>query len=469
MFGLATYGLYTVLWALVNLVENVADLGMTSALQRVVPQAKSEEEAVAALRTALVAGILPCLAIAAIASLAAPALAEIINVAAEDRAKLATGIRIFAWALPLWAFVEIGTSSLRARRAFGPEIRLRLVWEQVIRLAAAVPLWLAGIGTLGLLIAHLASLAITALLCARLMTRYYDLRLFFSARRERTTERDTILAGLSVLPSNIVSRLFGDAPPIVLNLWLPGASGAAAAGLYGIARKLSSLVQTVRNAMTYVVGPLASSVARDDPKAVEPIYAFAARLGTVLALPVATALIAAGPAFLTLFGPGAVAAAPLLVPLVLARVVDAVTGPGGAVQQVASARTHPLVGSLIGLAVAALLGFLLIRPLGATGIAIAVAAGISISSLTTVVQLRLHNGLNPFRPPYLRVLVTGLLICAAAGLAIAALPERPASLRAGGMVAILLAALGLSARFALPLDDRRATGAFGRRLRLFRA
>src|SRR3546814_3180519 len=26
MFGLATYGLYTVLWALVNLIENIADL-----------------------------------------------------------------------------------------------------------------------------------------------------------------------------------------------------------------------------------------------------------------------------------------------------------------------------------------------------------------------------------------------------------------------------------------------------------
>jgi uncharacterized protein involved in response to NO len=37
------------------------------------------------------------------------------------------------------------------------------------------------------------------------------------------------------------------------------------------------------------------------------------------------------------------------------------------------------------------------------------------------------------------------------------------------MGVILLAALWLSARLALPLDDRRATGSFGRRLQLFRA
>ena len=38
MFGLAGYGLYAVLWAVVTLVENIADLGMPAALQRVVPQ-----------------------------------------------------------------------------------------------------------------------------------------------------------------------------------------------------------------------------------------------------------------------------------------------------------------------------------------------------------------------------------------------------------------------------------------------
>ncbi|HZF43624.1 MAG TPA: oligosaccharide flippase family protein, partial [Sphingomonadaceae bacterium] len=151
MFGLSTYGLYAVLWAAVNLIENVADLGMTSALQRTVPQTRTEAEAVAALRAALLLGVTPCLLIAALISFLAPTVATLVNVAAADREGLATGIRLFAWALPLWAFVEISTSALRAKRAFGPEIRLRLIGEQVIRLGAAVLLWAVGVDTLALL------------------------------------------------------------------------------------------------------------------------------------------------------------------------------------------------------------------------------------------------------------------------------------------------------------------------------
>ena len=37
MFGLAAYGIYVVLWGVINLLTNILDLSMTSALQRIVP------------------------------------------------------------------------------------------------------------------------------------------------------------------------------------------------------------------------------------------------------------------------------------------------------------------------------------------------------------------------------------------------------------------------------------------------
>ncbi|HNS87857.1 MAG TPA: hypothetical protein PKH09_13225, partial [Parvularculaceae bacterium] len=45
MFGLAGYGLYAVLWSAINLIENVCDLGMTSAMQRTVPRSANDEDA----------------------------------------------------------------------------------------------------------------------------------------------------------------------------------------------------------------------------------------------------------------------------------------------------------------------------------------------------------------------------------------------------------------------------------------
>ena len=101
MFGLAGYGLYAVLWAAVNLAENVADLGMTSSMQRVVPQARTPQEQVSALRSAIVLGVGPCLVLAAIGSVAAAQIAPLFNAADADSARLVGIIALFAWSLPL--------------------------------------------------------------------------------------------------------------------------------------------------------------------------------------------------------------------------------------------------------------------------------------------------------------------------------------------------------------------------------
>ena len=108
MFGLAGYGLYAVLWATINLIENIFDLGMTRAMQRTVPQSASDEEAAAALRTAMLFGVGPCLIVAALIAIFAADLAPFLNVAEHDRPLVVPAIRIFVWALPLWAFVEGG-------------------------------------------------------------------------------------------------------------------------------------------------------------------------------------------------------------------------------------------------------------------------------------------------------------------------------------------------------------------------
>src|SRR3546814_10774076 len=81
----------------------------------------------------MVCGVGPCILVAALAAVFAAELGPLLNVAARDRDLVTPAIRIFVWALPLWAFVEIATSALRARMVFGAEIRLRIMWEQVMR------------------------------------------------------------------------------------------------------------------------------------------------------------------------------------------------------------------------------------------------------------------------------------------------------------------------------------------------
>lgn len=467
MFGLAGYGLYAVLWATINLLENIFDTGMASAMQRTVPQTTSDAEAAAALRTAMVFGVGPCIIVAALISIFAADLAPWLNVADKDVPLVAPAIRLFVWALPLWAFVEIATSAMRARMVFGAEIRLRIVWEQILRLVFAGLFFAGGWGLKGLFIAHICSLAVTAVLSLRLLARYYNFADLWRGPWMSQPARSTFWAGLSILPANIIGRLFGDAPPLILNLLLPGAAGAAAAGLFTIARKLSSVVQLVRVAFVYVMAPLASSAERADRAQVADIYAYATRLILAISLPLAAVLAAGSSSLLSLFGTQAQVAQAALIILLFSRAIEAVFGISLPVLQVIAAFRDQLAASVVGVIVAVGTGWLIVGHLDPlTGVTLAMSIGFVLMAAIPMLQLAINEKLNPFDHQFPRVALRGISVTLAAGgaaLLAARLPD-PVALP---LIALIAAAgIWASMRFALPLADRASLGKTGRTLRL---
>jgi O-antigen/teichoic acid export membrane protein len=467
LFGLASFGLYAVLWAAINLIENIFDLGMTSAMQRTVPQSTNDREAADALRAAVLLGVGPCILAAVLITLAAEPLASWINVAASDRDLVIPAIKLFVWALPLWAFVEIATSALRARHLFGPEIRLRLVWEMLIRLVLAVAFYFAGLGLNGLFIAHLMSLTITAALCLRLVAQHYRLSLLFSGPLVTPMFVETVKAGLSILPSNMVARLFGDAPAVVLNIAIPGAAGAQAGALFTIARKVSSVVQLVRIAFVYVLAPLASSAERADRAQVHDIYSYAVRLILVIALPLAVVLSAGSAPLLRLFGPDAMVAQGAMIILLLARAMEAVVGISLPVLQVVAGFRHQLTASIVGVIVAALVGWPLMQVMNPlTGLTLAVSIGFVVAAAIPMIQLQVHEALNPLGPDLGRAAVRTIGISAVALLLALGAAMLPDAAALPLVLVIGLGAIWCSARLALPLADRESLGKTGRKLRL---
>jgi O-antigen/teichoic acid export membrane protein len=463
LFGLAAYGLYVVLWGAISLLANIVDLSMTSALQRIVPAEDSEERAHGAVKLALLVSVLPAALIALLIALNAEAVASVFSAAPEDSARLPQAIRLFVWALPLWTFIEVATSAARARRAFGPEIRLRILWEQVARIIFACTFFALGFGGIGLMSAHLASLALTAALCVPLLGRYYQLRLLVRAPIPSALARNLLLSGLALLPSNLSRRLLIDAPPVVLNLMLPGRSGAVAAGLFEIARKISTVPHIVRQAFQYVLGPLSSAQASVDRAAIGPLYRFASRVSAALVVPLGGLLIFAGADILSVYRPEVAAALPLLWVLVAARVLEAIVGPAATIVEMIGHRILPLINSLAGVALWAALAILLTPRLGAFGMATAVAAGSLVGTYAATLELRISDGLSPFD----RKLFQGLAL-ALAGVALMA---AAASVTAGplGFAAVLglwAATSWLALRYGLTREDRHALGGLSRRLRL---
>ena len=424
LFGLATYGLYVVLWGAINFLSNIVDLSMTSALQRVVPTLDAEERAHGAVKLALLVSVLPATLIAALVALNADSVAGLVSAAPEDRAALPGAIRLFVWALPLWTFIEVATSAARARRAFGPEIRLRIFWEQIARIAFAGLFFALGMKSTGLMAAHLCSLALTAALCVPLLARYYDLRLILVAPVGRAMAGTFLGSGVALLPANLSRRLLIDGPPVILNLMLPGTRGAIAAA---------------------------------------PLYRFASRVSTALVVPLAGLLIFAGADILSVYRPEAAAALPLLYALVAARAVEAIVGPATPIVEMTGHRILPLVNSLIGVALWAALVVWLVPEIGPMGMAVAVGAATLLIAYAATLELSLSDGLSPFDRKLFQALAIAL-----AGVALMALAEHltRGPVRFASVLSLWALTSWCALRFGLQRGDREAFGGFARRLRL---
>ena len=463
LFGLAGYGIYVVLWGAVNLVSNIVDLSMTNALQRLVPAESSEERAHALLKAALLIAMVPATLVAALVSANAEAVASIFSAAPEDRETLPRMVAIFAWALPLWTFVEVATSAARARRAFGPEIRLRLFWEQLARIVFALGFWAIGFNSLGLVAAHLCSLALTALLCVRLIARFYDLRLLLRAPVGVSMIWTLLGTGLALLPGAVSRRLLVDAPPVILNLMLPGARGATAAALFEIARKLSTVPLAIRQAFQYVMAPLSAAQASADRAALGPLYRFASRVSTALVVPLAGLLIFAGPDILSVYRTGAAAALPLLYLLVAARAIEAIVGPATAIVEMTGHRAFSLINSVIALGVWGGLTALLVPRYEALGMAVSVGAATIAAAWAAAIELGFSDRLWLFD----RKLFLGLGV-ASLGVAVMGLAASATHGPAGFALQLLLwaAASWAALRFGLVRSDREAFGSAAKKLRL---
>lgn len=459
LFGLSAYGIFITIWAGMNLVSKVVDLSMTSALQRLIPGESDAHRVHAVLRGAFMLGVAPAILVAIAVHTQAEGIAQFLSSEFGQPVE-ARVVACFAWALPLWTFVEIATSAVRAKGAFGPEIRLRIFWEQIMRLGFALALFRMYPGAAGLSLAYLGSLCLTVLLSIRLLSKQYDLRLAFTSHR--IPLGPILTTGLALMPTNLSRRLLIDAPPMLLVALIP-AGGAVAAGLFEVARKISTIAHVVRQAFHYVLAPLSAAQARSNRAEVQPLYRFACRLSTALAVPLAAFIACAGRDILSVYRAETLAALPALYILVTARGIEAMVGPASAVVEMIGHRVLPLLNSALGIAVWFALALALTPDYGLIGMTAAVGLAMIVMAGAAALELRVSDAMH--------VLDRWSLAGLAGGLGGTILMIAAASFLSGPgrffvLVVLWLVTTWTALRVGLEEEDRSALGVVGARLRL---
>lgn len=222
----------------------------------------------------------------------------------------------------------------------------------------------------------------------------------------------------------------------------------------------------VRQTFLYVLAPLSAAQSAADPAEIAPLYRFANRLAAIVVLPLTGVMIAGGDALLLLFSPQAAAALPVLIVLLVGRAGETILGAATPIVEMTGHRMLPLTNSLAGIAIAALVGWLTVPALGATGMALAVSAGVVVSSWSAVVELWWSNGLGPFDSHFVRALACGVAGLAALWLIGVAFGGLHMALRAALQFALFFPLVWLGLKLGLDAEDKAALGKAGRTLRI---
>jgi O-antigen/teichoic acid export membrane protein len=397
-YGTATLGLFFALWGALRITTAFAEFAMTTTLQRFIPKAKSKEEEHSILKTAIITGLSLSLIAATMISSAAPFFAQFINANETDSQHLVDVIRFYVWILPFWTLVEILTSSVRAQRKFGPEIRVRIFYEQGLRLVGGTLFFYLGFQTFGLFFAHIFSVVIACGLAARLASRFYNLKdLFFSPFNLTIAREMWSFAGL-MMPANMIKRLTQELPVILLNYLFPGAQGAEAAGIYGIGRKIASLLQVVRQSFEYVIAPFASlRHSNKENNTLNEAFCFSTRLTAVFLIPMTGFLLLIRDDLLSLFKNDVMAASGVILILSLGRLGEGITGPSNALIEMIGRRWLPVLNGLLGLTALSFIHLTYSPTLGPLGAAMAAAVGLNMVSLLSLIEAKAIYGYFPYK------------------------------------------------------------------------
>ncbi|MFN3232570.1 MAG: lipopolysaccharide biosynthesis protein [Alphaproteobacteria bacterium] len=421
MYGSETFGLFMTLWGLAQVLSIISDFGMTMALQRFVPAEDDERGAGRVLKYAFYTALTISCVMAGALVLAAPWLADVINANERDSQHLVTIIQVYAIAIPLWCLIDVATAAIRARSIFGPEVRVRVFYEQGFRLMFGSLFWYLGAVTMGLFISHLIGLAVTLVFALRLLHKYYGLHhLFARTGMGKGLGRQMMSFSSSMMLPNLAKKWHSWLPVLFLNIMLPGARGAEAAGVYSAARKLVSVLNIFRESFEYVLAPMASAQKADKDRGhLQEMYAFATRMSVAAFIPTATLIICYRDELLRQSGSEFVAGAAAMLVLALGRSVEVTMGPSTSILAMIGAYRLPLINAVAGVLTTAICAYILVpQPElfggglagSMVGAAIAAAAGINVTALLGHLQVRFIYNLQPFDLRMVRPVVVSLLV-----------------------------------------------------------
>lgn len=385
LFGVELFGAYTLAVAAVEVAVTIGGLGCKRILfKRLEEEVPARSGAHIVLDMTVMVGVVSLLIGAGFVlfGLLAPPGAVTPNV---DRALTLLAPLILGQSL-----LDLFCAATRWTHAIRYEVVARSIIEPYGALVAALAAWWLGWQQDGLVLSYwvgtLAALLYAMVGLRRTLGRFAIGAYRFPARRLGELLKLSSAATLN----DLLNGLFGRIDLYLVGIFL----GEAGAGIYGMARQIRTPVRQVRQSFDGLLNPIIARTLTVKGAAETGIAtASAARFILALQLPIVIALMFAGKPLLAAFGPEYVAGYWALLLLATAEMVQGAFG----VSDLIILYNKPLGQIRItasNIAINAVTGWLLIGPLGVTGAAFSVLAGVLGGALIRRRALRTHFGVR---------------------------------------------------------------------------
>ncbi|MFJ6166370.1 lipopolysaccharide biosynthesis protein [Micromonospora orduensis] len=378
-YGTAGAGAFFAAIGVVTVATAVCTLGAETGLMWALPRRRTgaRGDAARVLPVALVPPLLAALVVAAAGVVAADALApRLLRGSGADGGALLT--LTFA-AVPVVVGMTLLLAALRCVRPIRAYVGVQFLLLPVARPALVGAAALAGGGLLAGMTGWLVPAALALLACLVLVAGPLGLGRGAALRPERT---DWSTFWRFALPRAASAAI--DAGSMWVGVLLTSVlAGPADAGVFGAVGRYVLAGQLAMQGLRVAVSPqLSRLLGRGERAAAAAVHRQLTIWGLVLSWPVYLLLAVFALAFLQLFGPEFTAGVPAMTVLALAMLVNTGVGNVQSLLLMGGRSGLHLAATLAGLTVTVSLGLWLIPGHGATGAAVAWAAGIATENLT---------------------------------------------------------------------------------------
>ncbi len=459
--GVAAFGLFSLVFAIVILVRPFALAGLDRGALRYVSRLRAVRNYVDEKRLVLqlifiVAGI-GFLVGLAIFIFAGP----ISKLYKADQAQVVLLLRWIAPAIPFSALLFLLAAMSDGQKKIEYGVLTQDSLQPAVHLAlASLFLWL-GAGLLGVVTTFTISLALAVLVQLYLLREYFrSPRLKSDVPGERTLLPEVVGFSLPFLPLSVV-RQVGNR----LEIYLLGFLGTMeSVGVFGSAASTSALTAFGLQAVTNIYSAVAAELhAKKEFRQLESVLKMATRWSTVVSLPAVIVIAVFSSSLLALFGDKFASGSLALLILALGQLVNAATGPVGITLNMAGYSRLTLVNNVVALILNVILDWVLILKWGITGAAIGSAVSMALLNLTFMLEVQYLLKIKSYDPGLWRPVLAGGFTYLAMTLLLPYLAGLPALARLlGGSILIGLLFLLFYWPLAAPEDRDIVRVAIGR-------